>query len=166
MSEIEPALVGAPIFKGFEADEIRDVIALAEPFGAAAGHVFLREGEVNRALHVIRSGAVRVERIGVDGPVQLAVLEAGALFGEMSFLDGSATTATVVADRPTEVLRLGSDRLASLVRKRPTLSALLLRNIALELKARLVAANELIDHYVDLNRVLAERPGTAQLLGL
>jgi CRP/FNR family cyclic AMP-dependent transcriptional regulator len=100
--------------------------------------------------------AVRVERIGVADNIPLATLEAGQTFGEMSFMDGSQTTAAVIATEPTEVLEISRESVDRLLEGKPELGVKLWRNFALDLKQRLTETNQLIDQYIDLNQVLLQ----------
>src|SRR2546430_6779826 len=56
-----------------------------------------------RAIFLIDDGSVRVEREDRGAMIPLAVLGAGEFFGEMSFVDGTPTSARVVADEPTRL---------------------------------------------------------------
>lgn len=147
-----------PVLAGFSDDELRAFGDACEPREVPAGHPFFKMGDLNRSLYVIRSGSVRVERIGVEGDVPVVKLAAGDTFGEMSFLDGSATTASVTSDTPTELLVIDREELDLLLGMHPALWGKFWYNLAVELKRRLARTNELVDHYMDLNQVLLENP--------
>src|SRR5262249_34471792 len=74
------------------------------------GAVVCRQGELGRELYVILSGGVRVFRTDPDGTiVQLARLQTGQSFGELSLIDGQPRAATVVADGDLRVLTISGD---------------------------------------------------------
>ena len=64
----------------------------------APGDVILSEGEERHALFLIRSGVVRVELEHPEFNIEIARLNAGEIFGEMSFLQGFSVTANVIAN--------------------------------------------------------------------
>jgi CRP-like cAMP-binding protein len=71
----------------------------------AAGDVLVDEGVAGRTIWVLVKGVLEVRK----GPVVVATIaEPGALVGEMSTLNGTASTATVVASTGC-VLRVAED---------------------------------------------------------
>ena len=154
------------LFRSFEQAEREAVEAGGKLHRVGPGHTFLQVGSKNTSLFIVITGSVRVTRPGAEHETELARLSSGALFGELSFLDGSRTSASVVAVEPTEVLELGHDTLDRMMEQHPALAAKLWRNLAIELKGRLIRTNELVDHYVDLAQVLRDNPGYADILGV
>ncbi len=144
------------LFAGFDDDEIDAFADAADRKSVAAGHVFFAMGTLNSSLFILRSGSVKVDRLGSTADAPLAILKAGQTFGEMSFMDGSRTTAAVTAREPTEVLEFSRSSVDKLLAERPDLGVKLWRNLALDLKHRLVKTNELIDQYIDINQVLLQ----------
>ena len=68
------------------------------------GESIYREGDLARSFYTILSGRVQVVRRQAEGELQVASLEAGEYFGEMSLLQGLRHTASVRALVPTDVL--------------------------------------------------------------
>jgi CRP-like cAMP-binding protein len=76
-----------------------------------AGAVLLREGEQVRAVHIIRSGQVKVTRM-VDGHErELALLGPGDVFGLLGLIQGTPQYATVTAQTAVTLYRLTLDEL-------------------------------------------------------
>jgi CRP-like cAMP-binding protein len=68
--------------------------------------VIFREGQEGNDAYVVESGRIGVFKI-VDGkPVRLAVLEKGAMFGEMAAITGEKRTATTMALEQSVVVRI------------------------------------------------------------
>jgi CRP-like cAMP-binding protein len=109
---------------------------------------------------------VVISRPGTESDTVLANLGAGRTFGEMSALDGSLTSSTVVAAEDTELFDLPLAAVEGLRVVEPVLWGNLWRNLALDLKERLVRTDELVDHYVDLAQVMSENPSLREQLGL
>jgi CRP/FNR family cyclic AMP-dependent transcriptional regulator len=60
--------------------------------------VILHEEDTNKFMYIILSGRVRVVQITEDGKeILLAIHQAGEFFGEMSFIDGKTSPATIMA---------------------------------------------------------------------
>lgn len=144
------------LFAGFEEDEIDAFLDAANRRHVPADHVFFAMGERNSLLFIIRSGSVKVDRVGSAEDIPLATLRAGETFGEMSFMDGSRTTAAVTAKEPSEVFEISRDSVDRLLSAKPDLGVKLWRNFALDLKQRLTKTNEVIDQYIDINQVLLQ----------
>ena len=94
-----------------------------------------------RAIFLIDDGSVRVERHDRGAMVPLAVLGAGEFFGEMSFVDGTPTSARVVADEPTRLRVIDTATVDSLTKADPAFAARLYRSIAAILAERLRLAS-------------------------
>jgi CRP-like cAMP-binding protein len=94
-----------------------------------------------RAIFLIDDGSVRVERHDRGAMVPLAVLGAGEFFGEMSFVDGTPTSARVVADEPTRLRVIDTTTVDNLTKADPAFAARLYRSIAAILAERLRLAS-------------------------
>jgi extracellular factor (EF) 3-hydroxypalmitic acid methyl ester biosynthesis protein len=95
------------------------------------------QNESMRTIFLIEDGSVRVEREDEGQMIPLAFLDAGEFFGEMSFVDGGATSARVVAQEPTRLRMIGEANVASFVRDDPSFAGRLYRSIAAILVERL-----------------------------
>ena len=110
---------------------------------AAPVHTFTRDQLVFdqnvslRAIFLIDEGAVRVERQDRGALIPIATLGAGEFFGEMSFVDGTPTSARVVADEPTRLRIIDTATVDQLTRVDPGFAARLYRSIAAILAERL-----------------------------
>ena len=92
------------------------------------GEVLVRQGELGDSLFVIERGRVSVSAASSEidtAEIQLASMEAGAFFGEISLLTGEPRSATVKADGGCEVLELSKEHLAPLLQRDPRLAELM-----------------------------------------
>lgn len=71
--------------------------SLIEPTRYEVGDVIVREGEAGGELYIIRSGSAEIRCRSEGQDVHVADVQEGFMFGEMSFLTGSAVNATVAA---------------------------------------------------------------------
>jgi CRP/FNR family cyclic AMP-dependent transcriptional regulator len=101
------------------------------------GEVVLDQNVALRAMFVIDSGSVRIERDNGGQMVPLAILADGELFGEMSFVDGERTSARVVTREVTQVRIVDMGVVDNLNEVDPTFASRLYRSIAATLVNRL-----------------------------
>ena len=112
----------SPLFKPFDHKQQMELMKRFEGHQLDAGTVVIREGDAGKGLFVILLGEVEVVRdAGGVGEEKLARLRSGEIFGEMSLLADTPTTATVRALVPTTILFLGRDYFQRLVRALPTM---------------------------------------------
>ena len=103
-----------------------------------AGQRLLKRGEPNLLVYIVISGRLRVEL--EDSP--LAYIEEGETVGELSLLAGSAATATVAAERPTQLLVLDEETFWWLAESSHEFSVGLLVRLAKRLRSNNDAVQE------------------------
>jgi extracellular factor (EF) 3-hydroxypalmitic acid methyl ester biosynthesis protein len=90
-----------------------------------------------RAIFLIDDGSVRVERQDRGAMIPIAILGPGEFFGEMSFVDGTPTSARVIADEPTRLRVIDTATVDALTKADPSFPGRLYRSIAAILAERL-----------------------------
>src|SRR6476661_4692055 len=93
----------ARLFQDVSRALVDSVVAGGSTRSLQAGDVLIEAARANRTLYIVLSGSVRVELSRADDPPHVR-LGLGECVGELSVLDGLPTTATVVAEEPTELL--------------------------------------------------------------
>jgi CRP-like cAMP-binding protein len=83
----------------------------------ASGEAIVREGDPGGSMFIVKRGRVAVT-IGPEAR-EVAAIEAGGYFGEMSLLTGDHRTATVVARGDCLVLEIAADAFRAYVQSRP-----------------------------------------------
>lgn len=132
------ALKGARFFEGVPADILESLASEAEFIEIAAGETLFREGDGSSDLYVLRSGAMAILRRQHDGSTQrVGDIFSGETVGEMAMLTGAPRTATAVALRDGELVRLTRDAVSRLVARDPEIALAIARVLA----RRLAAAN-------------------------
>lgn len=129
---------------------------------AIPGQVLVSEGDAGNWMMLVLSGTVDVTRRGPgraasqgaapDGGaeiIRLAVLKAGAAFGEMSMLDGEPRLATCTAIEAVEVAVITRPAIASLIRDHPAVGAKLLVKLTQLLAQRLRSTSNQIVRLLD-----------------
>jgi CRP-like cAMP-binding protein len=146
------------LFVEFEPHELEGIRRSMQHTHFGVGDTILEEGNANRALHVLRSGRVRVSRSVNDREVSLCDLIAGQTFGELSIIEDGVASASLKAVTETEVLSVPMHDLAQFLRANPSAGAKFWRAIAIELRRRLLQTNDVVRSYFEVNRALIENP--------
>lgn len=103
----ERILGGVDLFNRLSVEQRREIAASTAVQVFGDGEAIVRQDAPGQSMFVVSSGKVAV----VLEPQQreIAVIEAGGYFGEMSVLTGSPRTATVIARGDTAVLELDAE---------------------------------------------------------
>jgi len=117
------------MFSTLSAEALLPVATLATETRLAPEEVLFVAGDMGDAMYVVVEGSVRVIR---DRAV-IAKLGRGECVGEMAALDWEPRSATVIADAPTLLIRLGRNELMDLLRDHPEL----VRSLAMMLADRI-----------------------------
>ena len=107
-----------PIFSSLTEEEIanllRDEVSQEQVY--PQGTVILSGGEVGDSVFLISSGSVQITLGGTGGPLfQLAILQAGEIFGEMAVLERKPRSATVVAKENCLLLEIAGEEIRKLL---------------------------------------------------
>src|SRR5437879_7827597 len=95
------------------------------------GEILLHEADVGRALFILESGRVEISRITAGrATVQMAILNPGDYFGEMSLLDERPRSATAAAMEPVKVHLLYKTELEKLIKLVPHIGAGIMTHMA------------------------------------
>jgi CRP-like cAMP-binding protein len=154
----ESFLKSVTLFVEFEPEELQALVSGMQPAHYAPGDIILDEGNANRALHILKSGRIRVSRHVADGEVALCDLEAGQTFGELSIIEDGVASASLRAVTETEVLSISMHDLARFLRATPSAGAKFWRAIAVDLRRRLLQTNDVVRSYFEVNRALVDNP--------
>ncbi len=120
------------LFRGLDADELREIIHACERRVFQPGEVLFSEGEPAESMFLVEAGELEVRSRGdADDEVVLAVLGAGNVVGEMSILDGiSLRSATVKAIAEVAAFELTRDVFTELRNERSHAAYKLILNLA------------------------------------
>ncbi|MGE4131636.1 MAG: Crp/Fnr family transcriptional regulator [Bdellovibrionales bacterium] len=100
------------LFRGMDKTELNSVVEICTVATHNPGDTIFMKGEQAKALYLIKHGSVKIQQTTKGGDtLVVATLGTGSHFGEMSFVDGEARSATAVAGERTEVIAIPYDRL-------------------------------------------------------
>jgi len=104
------------------------------------GKTIFREGEASTCAYVVTEGDVELTKTGPKGPIRLAVLNKGELFGEMGLLDDSPRSATARAVGQTTLEIVSREEFLTMVREDPKQAVAVMEKLV----ARLRKADEML----------------------
>jgi len=107
MAEVTELLKQVMIFRDLDDNELAQVAEVCKEEQFVSGEYIFHEGESGNRLYLIVSGEVRISRdVPGSGEEALAVLKAGALFGEMAVFDRSERSTHAISNGGTKVLTI------------------------------------------------------------
>jgi small-conductance mechanosensitive channel/CRP-like cAMP-binding protein len=113
----QSTIAAVPVLAPLSADVHRALAAAAAERLYASEEEIVYEGEPGASMFILRRGRVAVT-IGKDAK-EVAAIEAGGYFGEMSLLTGAPRSATVTARGDCTVLEISADAFRDYVRDHP-----------------------------------------------
>src|SRR5271168_3536757 len=124
-----------PLLRTLDDASIRAFEAELEWLSIPGGWTLFHEGEAADAMYAVVSGSLGVTVRSSEGrEITVAHIHAGETVGEMALLAGGLRSATVVAIRDTEVLRLERAGCERLVEQHPKSMLLLISLLAQRLR--------------------------------
>lgn len=106
--ERERVLAGVELFRALSDEERGQLAATTATRTYGGGEAIVREGDPGDSMYVVCAGTVAV--VLEPDRREVATIENGGYFGEMSLLTGEPRAATVVARRETVVLELTAEQ--------------------------------------------------------
>ena len=154
-----------PLFEGLSHAERQKLVTHFEPVQFEGGARLCTEGSAGEALFILESGCVRVHK-ATQGDIEeeIAVLESGAVFGEVAVLDGRPCSATITALGPVRAYRLDN---GDILRMRLSFEPALFKafgNLTSTLCERLRAVNGRIGALMSQPELMAQAMRKRQLM--
>lgn len=148
-------LAAVSLFQGTPDDLLARTEAGATLAGHPAGRWIVGHGEEGSDVYALVSGTARAMTFGADREVILADLRAGAVFGEMSAIDGKPRSASVIAVSDVEVLRIPAAAFLAVVHQVPAVCDRVLRLLVARVRTLDERVHEFANYAVK-DRVRAE----------
>ena len=121
-------LVTLPLFEQFHADEIEALAGELEWLCIPGGWELFHEGDPGDSLFIVIAGRLGVVTADAEGrQIVINQIGAGETVGEMAMLSGDARSATIVALRDTELLRLERAAFERLTEQHPRMLGFITR---------------------------------------
>ncbi len=94
------------LFSTLNADELNEILRGIQPVQLKAGDRLFGQGDPGDAAYVIQAGRVQIFTTAEGREIEIAVLEAGAVLGELALLDGAPRSASARAADDCSLFRL------------------------------------------------------------
>lgn len=117
MQERDRLLAGVDLFAALDENQRRAIASATTPRTYGDGEAIVREGEPGHSMFVVGSGRVVV--VLEPDRREVATIERGGYFGEMSLLTGDPRTATVLARGDSVVLEIDAEAFRNLASVSP-----------------------------------------------
>jgi CRP-like cAMP-binding protein len=114
---------GVPIFKELRDDFLVRLASVMDELSFPKEYTIFTEGQEGRALYIVVSGRVRVHL----GNRDLAELDEGACFGEMSLFDSEPRSASITTLEPCDCLVLTQQQLYDAIDETPGIAVNIIR---------------------------------------
>ena len=143
MSDVTDALGQIDLFKEIHPDGLGRISAICAEESYGVGSVIFKEGDIGDKLYFILEGKVRISReVSGMGEEALAILGAGAAFGEMSLIDDFPRSADARVHERCRLLVLTKSALEDLLFLDKDLAYEILWNFVKILSNRLRETND------------------------
>jgi len=124
-----------PLLAGLPESALQELAAATVPRRFGRGQVIILTDQQGDDFFLIRAGQVKVFLARADGrEIILSFLGPGAVFGELSLLDGRPRSATVTATEDTELITLQRPLFLALLHRHPQIATALLAELASRLR--------------------------------
>ena len=148
---------GVPIFKELRDDFLVRLASIMDELSFPAQHTIFTEGQEGRALYIVVSGQVSVHLRGQE----LAQLDQGTCFGEMSLFDAEPRSASVTTLASCDCLMLTQQQLYEAVDETPGIAVNIIRLLSRRIRE---LNNELNEKQQEIKE-LAQQNGLAYATG-
>lgn len=112
-----------------------DLLNLARQHSFSGGETIMRQGEVAQHLFIMTSGRVKIVAGTPEGQsILLAVRGPGDVLGELSVLDGTPRSASVIAFEPVRALAIPTDAFRRYLTQHPLVMLRLLQVLSQRLR--------------------------------
>lgn len=131
-----------PLFYGLSGTQLERLLLSMQRRTYRVGEIVFEEGEIGKAVFILRTGQVELTRRSADGAARrLARLGPGQMFGEMALLEQMERTATARVVEDGDIYLLYVSTLDAFFERHPRTGIRMIKNIAILLSALLRRAN-------------------------
>ncbi|MBE7382662.1 MAG: cyclic nucleotide-binding domain-containing protein [Leptolyngbya sp. SIO1E4] len=139
---------GVPIFKELRDDFLVRLASIMDELSFPSNHTIFTEGQEGRALYIVVSGRVSVHLRGQE----LAKLDQGTCFGEMSLFDAEPRSASVTTLELCDCLMLTQQQLYEAIDETPGIAVNIIRLLSRRIRELNNELNEKQQEVKDLTR--------------
>jgi len=141
LTSIERLLLvrGVPIFKELRDEFLVRLASIMNEVSYPTGKMIFAQGQEGRSLYIVVAGRVRVHLEDKD----LAILDKGSCFGEMSLFDAEPRSASVTAISGCDCLILTQQQLYEAIDETPDIAVNIIRLLSRRIRSQNLQLKEL-----------------------
>lgn len=109
----------SPLFKPLEKPQRRELMAKFQPRKTFPDDIIIEEGDVGKGIYLVLRGDFKVTKKDGSKQLEVATLHGSDVFGEISLLQSTPTTASVVATTIGEILFLPREDFQQVIESHP-----------------------------------------------
>lgn len=129
------ALRQVALFSALDEEALTSIAQVTTQREVPRGEILFFEHDPGDALYMIRTGAIKIYRVGEDGREKtLTLLEPGSAFGEMALLDDEPRSAVAQALESSRLLVLSRDDFRRVLSERPAMAQAVIRELSRRLR--------------------------------
>ncbi|OFZ18051.1 MAG: hypothetical protein A2Z20_08040 [Bdellovibrionales bacterium RBG_16_40_8] len=126
------------LFKDLSDNEIKIIEKATSSCSFGVGDEVFSQGDRATALYVIHKGSIKIyQKTSGGDKVEITRIGDGSHFGEMSFLDGEARSASAAALESTEILAIDYNKLNEIMREHQSIAVHFYKQFSIFLCGRL-----------------------------
>jgi len=119
-----------PLFSHLKTGQLKEIAARCRNAQYKKGDVIFHKTDLSTDLYIVNSGKLNAILADEEGDeMVLAQFEKGAFFGELSLLDGKGRSATIVADKDSELAVLKQKVFLDLIYTNPQIAVELMTTL-------------------------------------
>ena len=142
-TSVEEMLAKIPVFENLKPRELRQVAGIVHRRQFVPGEYVFFQNDPGLGMYVIEQGEVSVFLLGNDGTKkEVAVLKDGDFFGELSLLDESPRSASVIAQSDANLIGFFRPDLFEIMEKSPETGLKIVLKVAEMIGERLRNTNQ------------------------
>lgn len=145
VKEIFEFLQKNPLFHGMKRRELWEISRLVHKREYKPGEVVFRQGQVGAGLFLIYKGSIRIHAQQENIHMDLAHLDEGSFFGELSLFSEEPRSATATAITQSTLLGFFKPELELLIQTKPRIGNTILVRFAQVITKRLIDTNNLLE---------------------
>ena len=138
-------------------DEAATLAGLMKKRTLGGGDYLIEEGATDDTLHVMVEGNLEVvKKTAADGTASIAIIRAGQLAGELSFIDGKAHTVGLRALSDSTVISLPRAAFEGIIDENPQLVYKVMRAVA---RSAHRIMHQMNDEFIELSNYIFKQHG-------
>jgi CRP-like cAMP-binding protein len=136
------------LFKGIPLAFFPTVISLFEKISYDKREVIFQQGDVGDDIFILGAGNISIIlNIPNIGEEEVAILKPFDFMGEMAIIDGEVRSATAVAHKGTETLRISRKDFLSLIEESSPYATVILDNLIKKLSGRIRSTSDKLNMF-------------------